>query len=149
MDDWQKKLSAVGCRITRPRREIMAVLERSAVPLAPPEILSRAQRACPHMSLVTVYRALALYCEHDLARRVYYSDGGYGYALASPGHHHALVCRHCGQAVEFAGCAEMDALIARLEARTGFAIDEHLLQLYGLCAACRANTGDATHSPTD
>jgi len=149
MDDWQQQLNALGCRITRPRREIMAVLERSAVPLAPPEILSRAQRACPHMGLVTVYRALALFCEHDLARRVYYADGGHGYALASPGHHHALVCHHCGQAVEFSGCAEMDALISRLEARTGFAIDAHLLQLYGLCAECRANTRDVAHPPTD
>jgi len=148
MLDWQQQLSAVGCRITRPRREIMAVLERSAVPLAPPEILTRAQRALPHIGLVTVYRALALFCEHGLARRVYFADGGHGYALASPGHHHALVCRRCGQAVEFAGCAEMDTLIARLEQHTGFAIDEHLLQLYGLCAECGANTRDVADPPT-
>ena len=137
MLDWQERLSASGCRITRPRREIMAVLERSTVPLAPTEILDQAQRACPHIGLVTIYRALTLYCDLGLARRVYYADGGYGYALASPGHHHVLICRRCGQAVEFAGCVEMDALITHLETRTGFTIDEHLLQLYGLCEACR------------
>jgi Fe2+ or Zn2+ uptake regulation protein len=39
--------------------------------------------------------------------------------------------------VEFTGSGDLSDFIERIEKKTGFAIDEHILQLYGLCPQCQ------------
>jgi Fur family ferric uptake transcriptional regulator len=75
-----------------------------------------------------------------LVRRVHGHDECQGYVLASPGHHHHVVCRRCGAAVEFTGMEDLSPLVERIQEQTGFTIDEHLLQFYGLCPACQEVT---------
>jgi Fe2+ or Zn2+ uptake regulation protein len=145
MEHWEQRLSNSGFRVTAPRRAIMAVLQASRQPMAPQGIMQRAADACPSLGLVTVYRALALFAELGLVRRVHHADGCHGYLTASPGHHHAILCQCCGRAVEFSGSHDLDVLIARLERETGYQVDEHLLQLVGTCQACRQH--DAPTSP--
>lgn len=133
---WQKLLTDRGHRVTASRRAVMAVLQRVEVPLGAEEVLAEAREHHPRLGLVTVYRTLDLFRDLGLVRRVHREDGCHGYALASPGHHHAIVCRRCGRADEFNGCEEMAGLIRRAEAETGFCVEEHMLQLSGLCRVC-------------
>ena len=134
---WEEQLSRAGWRITRPRRVVMRVLERAARPLSPQEIHARGRRLHRSLGLVSVYRALMVLERARLVRRVHREDRCDGYVLASPGHHHLLVCRRCGRAVEFPGAEDLSGLIAQVEQRTGFRVEDHLLQLVGLCAPCR------------
>jgi Fe2+/Zn2+ uptake regulation proteins len=134
---WEEQLSRAGWRITRPRRVVMRVLERAARPLSPQEIHARGRRLHRSLGLVSVYRALMVLERAGLVRRVHREDRCDGYVLASPGHHHLLVCRRCGRAVEFPGAEDLSGLIAQVEQRTGFRVEDHLLQLVGLCAPCR------------
>jgi Fur family ferric uptake transcriptional regulator len=90
-----------------------------------------------NLGLVTVYRTLALLAELNLVRRVHRDNGCHGYVLASPGHRHTLICQGCDQAIEFSGEDDIHALIDRVESETGYQVDDHLLQLSGLCPACR------------
>ncbi|MDY7040215.1 MAG: Fur family transcriptional regulator [Chloroflexota bacterium] len=137
MQEWEQQLTNAGCRITGPRRAIMQVFMRSDLPLSPQEILERAQTTYHKLGLVTVYRTLNLLMKLNLIRRVHRDNGCHGYVATSPGHCHALICRHCGRAVEFPGEDDLHVLIERVEARTGYRVDDHLLQLHGLCAACQ------------
>jgi Fe2+ or Zn2+ uptake regulation protein len=89
------------------------------------------------IGLVTVYRTLDLLTDLSLVRRVHGSEACIGYALASPGHHHHLVCRKCDKVIEFSGTSVLDSLIQQIEYQTGFVVDGHLLQLYGLCPECQ------------
>jgi len=41
--------------------------------------------------------------------------------------------------VEFPGENDLETLIGRVEARTGYRVDDHLLQLSGLCSDCQEN----------
>jgi len=134
---WEEQLSRAGWRITTPRRVVMRVLERAARPLSPQEIHARGRRLHRSLGLVSVYRALMVLERAGLVRRVHQEDRCDGYVLASPGHHHLLVCRRCGRAVEFPGAEDLSGLIAQVEQRTGFQVEDHLLQLVGLCAPCR------------
>lgn len=134
--DWQDLLGRRGYRITASRRAVMTALGRVDVPLAAAEVLEEARAQHPQLGLVTVYRTLDLFQELGLVRRVHRDDGCHGYTLASPGHHHAIVCRGCGRAAEFTGCHEIHRLIQRAEEETGFQIDGHMLQLSGLCREC-------------
>lgn len=137
MREWKRCLAAAGHRVTRPRQVVMQVLEQTHKPLSAQEVLERGRRLHPALGLVTVYRALALFAELGLVRRAHGEDGCRRYLLTSPGHCHALVCQACGRAVEFPGGHDLDGLIAQVEAETGYRVDGHLLQLFGLCAACQ------------
>ena len=141
MTEWEQRLAGAGCRITAPRRAVMAVLMNANAPLLPKEILEQAQTVHRKLGLVTVYRTLNLLSELSLVRRVHREDGCHGYVPASAGHRHALICRNCDRAVEFTGHNDLHALIERVEAMTGYRVDDHLLQLLGLCPHCQEREG--------
>lgn len=133
----QEKLNNKGLRLTRPRREVVAILDNAKIPLTPQTIHQRAVERNCDMGLVSVYRTLDLFTQLNLVRRVHGQDGCHGYVLASPGHHHHLICHSCGKAVEFTGSDDLSTLIKRIEVQTEFQIDDHMLQFYGLCPECQ------------
>jgi len=135
--EWEERLAEAGRRITAPRRAVMQVLMEADAPLSPQEVLKQAQTVHQSLGLVTVYRTLTLLSELNLVRRAHRDDGCHGYLLASPGHRHALICQSCDRAVEFQGEDDIHTLIERVEAGTGYRVDSHLLQLFGLCPECR------------
>ncbi len=133
----QSQLNQHGLRLTHPRRVVMSVLESAAGPLSPQTIHQRSLEAQEEIGLVSVYRTLNLLTDLGLVRRVHGHDDCQGYVLASPGHHHHLVCRGCEAAVEFSGMDDLSALIENIQRETGFTVEEHLLQFYGLCPQCQ------------
>ena len=134
---WEELLGQQGCRITASRRAVMEVLARAETPLSPQTIYERGRAVHPKLGLVTVYRTLELFEDFDLVTRVHHGSGCHGYVLSAPGHRHVLLCHRCGRAVEFPGHDDLGDLIVRVEARTGYQIDTHLLQLAGLCPDCQ------------
>lgn len=116
---------------------MVQVLLGASTPLSPQEVLGHGQRVHRKLGLVTVYRTLNLLAELNLVRRVYRENGCHGYLFASLGHRHALICQDCGRAVEFPGENDLHELIGRVEAGTGYRVDGHLLQLFGLCPDCQ------------
>ena len=130
------QLSQAGYRITQPRRAVIGALLEDEGHHSPAEVHERAKTHCPTVGLVTVYRTLELLADLGLVRRIHTDDGCHGYANASHGHHHHLVCRQCGAAVEFEGC-DLSALFEQIGRATGYCVDEHLLELVGLCPSCQ------------
>ena len=137
MTEWEQCLVDAECRITSSRRAVMEVLQTTSEPLSPLEIQERARVIHSPLGLVTVYRTLDLLTELGLVRRVHRNNGCHGYLPATAGHYHALICRDCGRSVEFPGENDLQALIAEVEAQTGYRVEEHLLQLSGLCSGCQ------------
>jgi Fur family ferric uptake transcriptional regulator len=135
-DSILQQLSQAGYRITRPRRAVVGALLQDEGHHSPAEVHERAQARCPTVGLVTVYRTLELLADLGFARRIHTDDGCHGYASASHGHHHHLVCRQCGSAVEFEGC-DLSTLFEQIGRTTGYCVDEHLLELVGLCPSCQ------------
>lgn len=137
MQSWLARLQDEGYRMTGPRRAVIAALASARMPMEAEEILARARRRHPRLGLVTVYRTLDVLIRMNLVRRVHRRHGCHAFLPSSPGHHHAVVCRACGRAAEFAGVGDIDALIGGVERSTGYRVEEHLLQLSGLCPGCR------------
>ena len=135
--DLQKQLNQKGLRLTQPRQIVMAILKETGRPLSPQVIHQRAVQTDKNVSLVSVYRTLDLLNELNLVCRVHGQDDCHGYVLSSPGHHHHLVCRNCRKTVEFTGTTELEPFIAAIQKQTGYHIDGHLLQLFGLCPDCQ------------
>ena len=130
-----------GLKLTPQRKVILEVIASSRRSLNPMEVYREAKKLLPRIGLVTVYRTLGLLAEMGLLKRVHLEEGCHGFALATGGHRHYVVCHGCGRAVEFEGC-DLSPLFRLVERRTGFRVQDHWLQLFGLCRRCQEEKGD-------
>ena len=145
MDDQRQNVNTMvealreaGYRLTLPRRAVVNVLLQADRWLSPEEICQRARVDFSSIGLVTVYRTLALLSSLDCIRRVHFEDGCHGVVRAELAHGHHLVCRDCHRVIEFMGTEDLTPLLEQVEAETGFIIEEHMLELVGICGACQA-----------
>lgn len=130
------QLNQAGYRITRPRQAVIRALLEDGTHARPAEVHTRARRHCHSVGLVTVYRTLDLLSELGFVRRIHTEDGCHGYAIVSHGHQHHLICRNCGATVQFEGC-DLALFLERVGQDTGYCVEDHLLELSGLCQACQ------------
>jgi len=129
-----------GYKLTPQRHVVLKVIASSHDHLTPEAIYSKTLLDSPNIGLVTIYRTLELLSELNLVCRVHAPDGCRSYMMRRPTeHHHHLVCSRCNRVVDFAGCDLAD-LEQKLSQETGFAVNGHLLELYGLCPDCRTVT---------
>jgi Fur family ferric uptake transcriptional regulator len=126
-------------KLTRGRQAILDIITQANRHLTPTEIYRKAKAKYPHLGLTTVYRTLDLLVELGYVQRVHLEESCHSYLIATRAHGHHLVCSSCGRAEEFAEC-DVDALVRALEARTGYAIDVHMLELMGKCPNCQTKT---------
>ncbi|TDQ52043.1 Fur family transcriptional regulator [Actinorugispora endophytica] len=90
------------------------------------------------IGLTTVYRALQALSDSGEVDVLRTDDGEAVYrACATDTHHHHLVCRSCGKAVEVEGPA-VESWADDLAAQHGFVDLTHTLELFGTCADCAA-----------
>jgi Fe2+ or Zn2+ uptake regulation protein len=129
-------LAVRGYRLTQPRRAVLRVVAEAGMRLSPAEIHARARRLYRQTGLVTVYRTLEVLVGCGAVRKVHEADGCHGYALASEGHGHHLICATCHSVTEFDEC-DLGDLFRAVQRRTGYKIEGHWLELFGQCPACR------------
>jgi Fe2+ or Zn2+ uptake regulation protein len=134
---WLEKIQASGYKLTGPRRIVVEILANSRFTLNPSQIHAEALRKYPNIGLVTIYRTLEKLEELGLIWRVHEFDGCHAYVAAPTGHQHLLVCRSCSRAEYFQGAEEIEPISGRLEAERGYLIQDHWLQLFGICPECR------------
>jgi Fur family ferric uptake transcriptional regulator len=103
--------------------------------LGPVDIFDQARLKYPKMGLVTVYRTLDILNELGLVERVHQTEGCHMYLRAANGHEHIMLCKKCGKAAYFSG-DDLGPLIQKISEESGFLIQEHWLQLHGLCKDC-------------
>ncbi|MEY9213308.1 transcriptional repressor [Thermobifida halotolerans] len=90
------------------------------------------------IGLTTVYRALQALSDAGEVDVLMTDEGEAVYrACATPTHHHHLVCRSCGKAVEIEGPA-VESWADNLAAQHGFVDLTHTLELFGTCSDCAA-----------
>ena len=131
------------------------------------ELLALGRIHHPALGSVTVYRTLDLLLSLGLVRKLHLAEGCHIYALSLTGkndetpddetrgngpheHGHHVICQRCNRAVEFKGC-DLTAAVASVEAQTGYLVQEHWLEMFGICPACRESETrrEAAHSAND
>lgn len=91
------------------------------------------------IGLATVYRALSS-LEQEGEVDALQQDGESLYRACTPGtHHHHLICRNCGTTVEISADA-VEKWAAGVAAEHGFTQPNHVVDVFGLCAACSGST---------
>jgi Fur family ferric uptake transcriptional regulator len=130
-------LAAHDYRLTGPRRAVVAAVVNYARPFTAEQVVADVERLAANIGRATVYRTLEILASLDVLKRVHLADGRSAYVAGAPGHRHHLVCSRCGAVVAFSACP-IDQLARDLSRDTDFAIEGHLLEVFGLCPACRA-----------
>ena len=133
---WRAALQRHGYRLTAARQAVLEVLASSDRALDATQIFDLARHKAPRLGLVTVYRTLETLQALGLVQRVHCDAHCTSYVAAEPGHQHLLVCRRCGRVWYFSG-DDLEALMQSVAGESGFVVEDHWLQLVGLCAACR------------
>jgi Fe2+ or Zn2+ uptake regulation protein len=132
-------LDAGGYRLTAPRRAVADLIADYDGHFTAAELEAAARARRLGISRATLFRALDLLIELGVVERLDLPSGEHAYVPCARAHHHHIVCARCGRAaeVEDGGIAEAVAEIGR---RTGYRIDSHRLELFGLCRHCQAKT---------
>ena len=131
-------LRAAGHRLTRTRRAVLSVLQRTKYPLSASELFDRLQKAKVSIDLVTVYRTLTVLKELGLVSQLeLYREGQFRYeVLEGREHHHHIRCQGCGRIVDLLLCP-LKKLTSLIEKETRFIVDDHTLEFSGLCPRCQ------------
>ena len=123
-------------RSTRQKRALAAVLEASDGFRSAQELHAELQAQGENIALTTVYnqvRALADAGELDALRS---DDGETRYRrCVSAEHHHHLVCRVCGVAIEVEG-PEVERWATATGTQHGFVDVTHTVEIIGTCPDC-------------
>ena len=130
-------LSDAGVRTTEPRRTVAELIASRNGHFTARELVDDAADRRLGIGRATVFRALELFADLGLVERLDLPSGEHAYVACEPAHHHHVVCSRCGRSteVEDAGMPEVVREVAR---RTGFRIERHRLELFGICPECRA-----------
>jgi Fur family ferric uptake transcriptional regulator len=121
-------------RQTKQQAAIDRVVAESERPLSPGEILAKARRRIPGLSLATVYRGLRRLEIEGLAAKVEIpgQPPRFESRRAAVQHHHHFVCQACDRVYDIPGCAGgIDQL-----APPGFQVESHEIVLFGRCDKC-------------
>ena len=130
------QLSGQGYKLTKQRKAVVEVVTQAHTRLSAADVFAQAQRMCPDLGLTTVYRTLEILEQMGVIRRVHLDDGCEGFAPAAAEHGHHLICSRCQETIEFEDC-NLSALLKRVGEQTGFTIQQHWLELVGLCPKCQ------------
>jgi Fur family transcriptional regulator, ferric uptake regulator len=123
-------------RITGPRRAISALVARRRGHFTANDLLADAAARDVQVGRATVFRTLDLLATRGQLERIDLPSGEHAYVACAPReHHHHVVCRVCGKSADVQD-AGLQAVVGEIARRSGYRIESHRLELFGLCGDC-------------
>jgi len=132
-----RALDTAGYRLTGPRRAVADLIARYDGHFTAAELEAFARDRRIGISRATLFRALDLLSELNVLERLDLPTGEHAYVACAPAHHHHLVCSRCGRTTEVDDYG-VAAAVDEIARRSGYRIEAHRLELFGLCRNCQA-----------
>ncbi len=137
-------LGGAGHRLTAPRLAVAdLVAARGGGHFTAADIAADVRSRHSRIGRATIFRTIDLLVEIGAIERIDLPDGEHAYVACQTQHHHHVVCTGCGRSTGVDD-KELRAALGTIGRATGYVIDDHRLELYGRCPACR----DAISWPT-
>lgn len=130
-------LDRAGYRLTEPRRRVAALIAGHDGHFTTGDLVSEALAENVRIGRATVFRTLEVLEELGAVERLDLPSGDHAYVVCRRSHHHHVVCSRCGRSQEIDD-AGLRVVVGEIARRTGYRVDEHRLELFGLCPACLA-----------
>ena len=135
-----RALEEAGNRTTDARRTVAELIASRDGAFETADLVADARRRKLGVARATIFRTLEVLVGVGAVERLDLPNGEHSYVRCdSRGHHHHLVCTRCQRAVDLEGLG-MTPIIAEVERRTGYQVDRHRVELFGLCPSCQAAT---------
>lgn len=135
-------------RVTKQRLAVSAALDDLDDFVSTQELYRILQNKGVSVSLATAYRILQSLADEGLVDVLRNGEGEAVYRrCAVTVHHHHLLCRTCGKAVEVEAPA-VETWAARTAQEHGFTEVAHTVEIYGLCPDCSARKAGTASGST-
>ena len=132
------ELKSTGLKATLPRLKILEIFQTGGQRhMSAEDVFRVLLNEQFDIGLATVYRVLAQFEQAGILERSHFEGGKAVYELNEGTHHDHLVCTGCGRVEEFYD-AEIERRQQLVAKEKGWAMQDHAMSLYGLCAACAA-----------
>ncbi|MCB2193510.1 MAG: transcriptional repressor [Deltaproteobacteria bacterium] len=136
IDEMTQALRDAGQRITPQRLAVLKILAKSSEHPSVERIYEQVVSEFPTTSLATVYKTLTLLKSLDQVLELGFAHWGSRYDGRSPNPHPHAVCQRCG-AIADPDLPQAEEMAQEMARRSGYRIDRHQLDFFGLCPACR------------
>jgi len=134
LDRFKKLLGEHGYSLTKPRQTVFSALLNADEPISITELAKQLP-----IDKVSVYRTIELFEKIGIAVRVW---SGFKSQIelseAFSPHHHHFTCVRCGK-TDSIKSDEIERHLEELEARNGFRLTQHSIELHGYCKLCQSN----------
>lgn len=140
LNDFKQLLKKNGLKFTVQREVILEMLYTCDEHLTPEALHHRIQEKHPDLNtgIATVYRTLALLEGSDMVTSLSFGAQGKKYELGAKDHHDHIICTQCGNITEFVD-EEIELKQKKIAENLGFLMQEHSMQIYGICHSCQEN----------
>jgi Fe2+ or Zn2+ uptake regulation protein len=133
-------LENAGYRLTRPRLALADLIgAREGNTFTAADLVADAHARRLGIGRATVFRSIELLESVGAVERIDLQNGSHAYVACVPNHHHHVICARCARSTEIDDLG-LGAIAREVTRRTGYRVDEHRLELFGLCPACQRAT---------
>lgn len=130
-------LDRAGYRLTEPRRALAQLIADRTGHFAAADLVRESRVRRLGIGRATIFRTLDVLTGLGVVERLDLPSGEHAYVGCAPTHHHHVVCSNCGRTAEIAD-AGLRTVVREVARQTGFRVEDHRLELFGLCPACQA-----------
>ena len=129
-------LGGAGYRLTEPRRALAGLIADRSGHFTAEDLLVESRRRRLGLGRATIFRSLEVLVDLGIVERLDLPSGEHAFVACEREHHHHVVCSSCGRST---GAPDhgLDAVFAAIGRQTGYRIDGHRFEIFGLCPACQ------------
>ncbi len=124
-----------GLRVTPARVAVLNVLSDSKQPLDISSIWDELVRKRIDADQATIYRIIENFIQKGLILRLQFQEKKFFYEAKREEHHH-IMCTNCGRIEDVSRC-NIKRLENEIEKNSGFTVNSHSLEFFGVCKGCR------------
>jgi Fur family ferric uptake transcriptional regulator len=129
---------AAGYRLTEPRRVVARLIGEQPGHFTADELLASARRGRTRVGRATIFRSIDILTNLGYVERLDLPSGEHALIACEPVHHHHVVCSSCGRSIDVPDSG-FAAALRDVATRSGYRIESHRLEVFGLCPACGAD----------
>ncbi|WP_153101012.1 Fur family transcriptional regulator [Paraburkholderia hayleyella] len=138
-----------GLALTPLRRQVYALIVASVRPIGAYDLLAALAPERGRVPPTTVYRTLEFLVENGFIHRIESKNAFFACCeIDRPHQSQFLICDVCGETVEIPGGALAEQL-AHTDPAQGFEVHHQVVELSGLCAACKARQNTVATAPIE
>jgi Fur family peroxide stress response transcriptional regulator len=137
-EELAQALARGGYRLTPQREAVLRVLAESDAHPSVDQIFELARQRCRSTSRATVYNTVSVLKQLGEVLELEFGGAGNRYDGRVPRAHAHLICTACGRIEDFER-PDVEQALAVAAAASGYRVNAHRLDFYGLCPSCQAH----------